>query len=62
MGELLDPYRRELGIEDPGAPPTFEEDFYDQLQVVLEERVPVFSFTFGSPGPDLTGRLRDNGT
>jgi nitronate monooxygenase len=62
VGELLSPYRRELGIEDPGTPSTFEEDFYDQLEVVLKERVPVFSFTFGSPGPDLTGRLRDNGT
>jgi nitronate monooxygenase len=54
VGELLDPYRRALGIEDPGTPSTFEEDFYDQLEVVLEERVPVFSFTFGSPGPELT--------
>jgi nitronate monooxygenase len=62
VGELLDPYRQELGIEDPGTPSTFEEDFYDQLEVVLQEGVPVFSFTFGSPGPDLTGRLRENGT
>src|SRR5439155_1319777 len=29
----------------PGPPPRFE----DQLAVVLEERVPVFSFTFGIP-------------
>lgn len=60
-GELLAPYRLELGIEDPGIPPTFEEDFGEQLEVVLRERVPVFSFTFGSLGPELTGRIKENG-
>ena len=62
VGELLGPYRRELGIEDPGTPSSFEENFYDQLEVVLEERVSVFSFTFGSLGPELMVRLRENGT
>ncbi len=30
--------------------------------MVIEERVPVFSFTFGSLAPDLVGRLKENGT
>lgn len=44
---LLEPYRRELGVE-PAKPTRYREDFYEQLAVVIEERVPVFSFTFGS--------------
>jgi len=62
VNELLAPYREELGIRSPGTPSSFEESFDDQLAVVIEERVPVFSFTFGSPSPDLTGRLKENGT
>jgi nitronate monooxygenase len=60
--ELLAPYREELGIRSPGIPSSFEEDFDDQLEVIIEERVPVFSFTFGSLAPELVGRLKDNGT
>ena len=59
--ELLAPYRKELGIEAPQKFSSFEKNFEDQLEVVFEERVPVFSFTFGSLGPDLTSRLKQNG-
>ncbi len=60
--ELLAPYREELGIEAPGIPSSFEEDFDDQLAVVIEARVPVFSFTFGSLAPEIVDRLKENGT
>ena len=60
-GELLARYRQELGIRTLGIPSSFEESFEDQLEVVLEERVPVFSFTFGVPGEDQLHRLRDAG-
>ncbi len=42
-------YREELGIEAPEEISDFAQPFEDQLAVVLEERVPVFSFTFGIP-------------
>ena len=58
---LLAQYRKELGIEAPEEFSSFEESFEDQLEVILEERVPVFSFTFGSLGPELTGRLKESG-
>src|SRR5215210_4799668 len=58
---LLGQYRKELGIEAPERLSSFEESFEDQLEVVFEERVPVFSFTFGSLGPELVGRLKENG-
>jgi hypothetical protein len=40
-------YREELGIEAPEETGDFVQPFEDQLAVVLEEKVPVFSFTFG---------------
>lgn len=58
---LLGQYRKELGLEAPERLYSFEESFEDQLEVVLEERAPVFSFTFGSLGPELVGRLKENG-
>ena len=59
---MLDPYRAELGIliSPPITLPT--DRFAAELAVVLEERVPVFSFTFGIPPADDLRRLRDNGT
>jgi nitronate monooxygenase len=59
---LVGRYRKELEIEAPEKFSSFEESFEDQLEVVLEERVPVFSFTFGSLEPGLVGRLKENGT
>jgi nitronate monooxygenase len=58
---LLEPYRDELGVEPPGEVASFEESFEDQLEVVLEERVPVFSFTFGVPSRTRLRELRDAG-
>ena len=60
-GELLGPYREELGIQAPEMPSLFEESFDDQLEIVLEESVPVFSFTFGVPSEEQLRRLRDAG-
>ncbi len=58
--EALRPFRDELGIPAPPRippPPPFEA----QLDAVLEERVPVFSFTFGAlPEADVK-RLHDRG-
>ncbi len=56
----VEPYRRELGLTAPerlAALPRFE----DQLEVVLEDRVPVFSFTFGALGAEAVRRLRERG-
>ena len=46
---LLAPHRERLGL-GPATPPARPPwRFEDQLAVVVEERVPVFSFTFGIP-------------
>ncbi len=58
--EALRPLRDELGLPAPDriAPPPA---FADQLAVVVEERVPVFSFTFGALPAAEVRRLRAAG-
>ena len=55
-------YREELGIEAPGEVGDFVQPFEDQLAVVLEERIPVFSFTFGIPEEAQFSALKEVGT
>jgi nitronate monooxygenase len=50
MNAALAPIRAELGLPEPEEVPLPPASaFSEQLAVVVEERVPVFSFTFGSP-------------
>lgn len=46
---LLAPYRHELGLPAEEVPTRFSEDFDEQLAVLVEERIPVFTITFGLP-------------
>lgn len=50
----LAPYRRELGLPEPKRGETLvpPDPYEGQMAVVVEERVPVFSFTFGLPQLD----------
>lgn len=54
-------YYAALGIDQPqeiSLPPTFES----QIKVVLEKKVPVFSFCFGTLDTELVRQLQRNGT
>ena len=47
---------------DPDEPATFTAEFFDaQMEVIIEERVPVYASGLGNPGPWME-RLRANGT
>ncbi|WP_213525369.1 nitronate monooxygenase family protein [Paenibacillus sp. J31TS4] len=50
--------RAKLGLPEPQLPAAFAESYDAQLAVVLEERVPVFSFTFGLPAPEELAELK----
>jgi nitronate monooxygenase len=54
MQAVLEPFRAELGLPEAAAiPPSTSSGLVEaQLAVVAEERVPVFSFTFGVPPLD----------
>lgn len=49
MNAALRPFREELGLPEPDGPPSLPQGrVEEQIAVVAEERVPVFSFTFGA--------------
>ena len=49
-------------VRDTDEPPLFTAEFFDaQMEVVIEERVPVYASGLGNPGPWME-RLRANGT
>lgn len=55
--------RRAIGGRDvEGGPPLFSKEFFEaQMEVVIEEKVPVYAAGLGNPGPWMD-RLHANGT
>ena len=51
MLEIVSEVHARLGLPPPVLPPVPADPFDAQLEAVLEERPPVFSFTFGMPSP-----------
>ena len=58
MLEIVAQAHADLGLPSPMFPPLLESPFDIQLEVVLEERPPVFSFTFGIPSPAQIAALK----
>ena len=54
----IEPEARRYGVES--GEPRFEDDaFHAKLELVLAERVPIVSFTFGCPSVEVVGRLHE---
>lgn len=53
--------RRDLGLSDPQGPPAFVDRFHDLCAIILEEEVPVFSFHFGLPDPEILAQAKAAG-
>ena len=51
--QLFRPYFDELGIALPQKPIPFKTRFENQVEAVLRQRPPVFSFMFGIPSTDI---------
>lgn len=62
MNDYLNKYRAELSIAPNPSIPKFTESFEEQVQVLLEENVPVFSFTFGIPLLEVIQAMKQLGT
>lgn len=63
--QLLQPFRNHLQIHQDSTLdiPTSDEisnTFMEQIKVVIEERIPVCSFTFGIPSEEVIAELRRN--
>jgi nitronate monooxygenase len=60
---FLQPVLQELDVVEERKLPSFEQDlkkFHEHVKVVIEEKVPVCSFTFGVPAPDIMARLKEH--
>ncbi|MCR2821728.1 NAD(P)H-dependent flavin oxidoreductase [Lederbergia panacisoli] len=61
---ILRPIRQQLEIEETAVPfPTYEsptESFYAQVEVIIEEKVPACSFTFGIPSKEIIDKLKQH--
>jgi len=55
------PYFDEAGIALPAKPAPFKSRFENQVQVILDIRPGVFTFTFGIPSADILERCRKLG-
>jgi nitronate monooxygenase len=58
MNRTLDTFRDELGIPNSPDITKAAEPFLEQLDVVIDLKVPVFSFTFGIPDSTVIQRLK----
>jgi nitronate monooxygenase len=58
---LFKPYFDELGIALPEKPEPFKTRFENQVEVILHQRIPVFSFMFGIPSADILEQCRKLG-
>ena len=56
--QLFKPYFDELGIDLPEKPAPFKTRFENQVEVILHQQPPVFSFTFGTPSADILEQCR----
>lgn len=65
VNQLLKPILRQLGVhESAGEMPDFNEikaTFHEQIKVVIDEQVPVCSFTFGIPPREIIENLKQQG-
>lgn len=59
--DILDNFRKELGVPCPEQYTPRSFPFEDQLNVVLEERCPVLSFTFGQLPDGAIAKLKQAG-
>jgi len=57
----LDAFRASLG-EGAGEPRSDDDGFAEKVERLLADRVPVVSFTFGCPEPELVDRFRAAGS
>jgi nitronate monooxygenase len=60
MTEELNRYRDDLHIQVPESVQFTGQPFEDQLNVLIEEKVPVFSFTFGNPSHHVMSMLKEH--
>jgi nitronate monooxygenase len=59
--QIFKPYFDEAGIPLPEKPAPFKSRFENQVEVILRQKPPVFSFMFGIPSADILEQCRKLG-
>ncbi|HZG73558.1 MAG TPA: nitronate monooxygenase [Chondromyces sp.] len=59
--QVMRRFREELGVGDQLPELPRGSVFEEQIEVIIEEKLPVCSFTFGLPGRDVIHRLKGQG-
>lgn len=62
MTNHLNKYRVKLGIAQSPLLAKAAESFEEQLQALFEEKISIFSFTFGIPSQDVIQVMKQRGT
>jgi nitronate monooxygenase len=61
---LLQPMRGQFNVDVPKSLPNYEQDlgtFHEQINILIEEKVPICSFTFGIPSSETMTKLKEQG-
>ncbi len=58
VGRFLGGYHQQLGLDPPKLPQSASENFEQQLDAILHEKVAIVSFTFGLLPPEDVKRLK----
>lgn len=62
VNEFMEPFKQELSAETPLSLSNYEIDteiFIGLVDVIISERVPICSFTFGIPSEDIISKLKE---
>jgi len=62
MRKILQPFKDELKVIEDADQQFSMPNFEEQVEVLLRERVPICSFAFGFPNPDVIKKLKKQGT
>ncbi len=60
MRKQLEKNCAELAVTVPNTKPPYAPSFAEQIQVIIDEQVPIFSFTFGIPKQQWLDKLKEN--